>query len=57
MPEKDQNEATPQPQEISIVDEGVHVRLEGEDDGTEVHIAKTQADGTMRAWTVLIGRD
>jgi len=55
--DKDENAVPPQPQEVSIVDEGVHIRLEGEDEGTVIHIAKTQPDGTMRSWSLLIGRD
>ncbi len=55
--DKDDNAVPPQPQEVSIVDEGVHIRMEGEDEGTEIHIVKTQPDGTMRSWSLLIGRD
>ncbi len=39
------------------MDEGVHVRMEGEDEGTSIHIVKTQPDGTMRSWSLLVGRD
>ena len=55
--DKDENAVAPQPQEVSIVDEGVHIRMEGEDEGTEIHIVKTQPDGTMRSWSLLVGRD
>lgn len=57
MAGQDANEVIPQPQEVSIVDEGVHIRMEGEDEGTSIHIVKTQPDGTMRSWSLLIGRD
>jgi hypothetical protein len=57
MADRDDNEITPQPQEISVINEFVAALIEGADEGGEVHVSKTQADGTMRSWTLLIGRD
>lgn len=57
MADRDENEVTPQPQEISVINEFVAALIEGADEGGEVHVSKTQADGTMRSWTLLIGLD
>ncbi len=57
MPDRDENEVTPQPQEISVVDEWVAALIEGADENGEVHVSKTQSDGTMRSWTLLVGLD
>ncbi len=57
MADRDENEITPQPQEISVINEFVAALIEGADEAGEVHVSKTQADGTMRSWTLLIGLD
>jgi hypothetical protein len=55
--DRDENEVTPQPQEISVINEFIAGLISGADEAGEVHVSKTQADGTMRSWTLLIGRD
>lgn len=57
MADRDENEITPQPQEISVINEFVAALMQGADEAGEVHVSKTQADGTMRSWTLLIGLD
>ena len=53
----DPNEGVPQQKEISILNEFVSTLIHGMDEGESVHISKTQPDGTMRSWSLLIGRD
>lgn len=57
MADRDGNEITPQPQEISVINEFVAALIEGADEEGKVHVSKTQGDGTMRSWTLQIGLD
>lgn len=49
------DDVTPQPQEISIINEWIGHLLEGEDEKGEVHICKTMEDGTLRGYTIQVG--
>ncbi len=57
MADQDGNQIIPQPQEISVVNEFIALLLHGADEGDTLHIAKTQGDGTMRSWSIQVGRD
>ena len=53
----DPNEGVPQQKEISILNEFVSTLIHGMDEGESIHISKTQADGTMRSWSLHVGMD
>lgn len=55
--DRDENQIIPQPQEVSVVDEFVGILLHGADEGETIHVSKTQADGTMRSWSLQVGLD
>lgn len=57
MADRDDNQSFPQPFEASIVNEGIHIRMEGADEGTTIHVVKTQGDGTVRSWALQVGLD
>jgi hypothetical protein len=57
MADRDENQVIQQPLEMSIVNEFIGILMGGADENGETHVSKTQADGTVRSWTLLIGRD
>ena len=54
---QDENQITPQPQEIALINEFVAMLLQGTGENDVVHVLKTQDDGTLRTWAVQVGRD
>lgn len=53
----DPNEGVPQQKEISILNEFVSILIQGMSEDEKIHISKTQADGTMRSWSLHVGMD
>lgn len=51
------NDAFPQPLGITIADEFVPIGLQGRDESSNPQDLKTEEDGTLRYWGLLVGRD
>ena len=54
--DQDDNQTVPQPQEMSIVNEFIGLLAHGADEDGEVHVFKTQGDGTLRAYSLTVGQ-
>ncbi len=53
----DRNEGVPQEQQITLINEYIASLVHGATEGEKILVSKVQADGTMRSWSLMIGRD
>lgn len=51
------DEPNPQPQEVTLTNEFIGLLLEGETEGSKALVCKVQPDGTLRSWSLTVGRD
>lgn len=56
MPDNDANEVTPQPQEVTIVNEFIALLKHVADANDTIQIALSQPDGTERSWSLTVGQ-